>query len=66
MRYEAKHSYFKHLARVLGNFKNIAKTLAEHHQQYMCYQMAEPSNYLRTKPVYTRGNIVTVVINVFT
>ena len=45
MQYEAKHNYFKHLACVLGNFKNIARTLAEHHQQYMCYQMSEPANY---------------------
>lgn len=58
MRYEAKHSYFKHLARVLGNFKNIAKTLASHHQLYMCYQMSEPSQYLRTKPEYTGGNLL--------
>ena len=45
MQYEAKHNYFKHLARVFGNFKNIARTLAEHHHQYMCYQMSEPANY---------------------
>ena len=23
----------------------VARTLAEHHQQYMCYQMPEPANY---------------------
>ena len=57
MRYEAKHSYFKHLARVLGNFKNIAKTLADHHQLFMCYQMCDPSSYLRNNPEYTGGNI---------
>ncbi len=55
MRYEAKHIYFKHLARVLGNFKNIAKTLANHHQLYMCYLMSQPSQYLRRKPEYTGG-----------
>ena len=55
MHYETKHSYFKHLARVFGNFKNIAKTLVSHHQLYMCYQMSEPSQYLRTKPEYTGG-----------
>ena len=54
MRYEAKHNYFKHLARVLGNFKNIAKTFADH-QQYMCYQMSEPAKYLRSTPEYTGG-----------
>ena len=47
MRYEAKHSYFKRMAGLLGNFKNIPKTLAQRHQQYMCYQMCVPATYLR-------------------
>ena len=55
MRYEAKHSYFKHLAHVLGNFKNIPKTLAEHHQMYMCYHMADGTD-LRSTPTYPPGN----------
>ena len=46
MRYEAKNSYFKKLSQVLGNFKNIASTLANHHQRYMCYHMNN-SSYLR-------------------
>ncbi len=46
MRYEAKHCYFKKWAKVMGNFKNITKTLANHHQQYICYLLAEnESNY---------------------
>ena len=46
MRYEAKHAYFKHLAQVTGNFKNIMKTLSTRHQHYMCLQLAEPSCFL--------------------
>lgn len=55
MRYEAKHSYFKHLARVLGNFKNIPKTLADRHQQYMCYNMSDPTRYLKYHLEYSSG-----------
>ena len=39
MRYEAKHRYFKRWASIMGNFKNISKTLAVHHQKHLCYQM---------------------------
>jgi len=38
MRYEAKHSYFKKLAQVMGNFINIPYTLAKRHQLHQCYQ----------------------------
>ena len=55
MRYEAKHSYFKQLARVLGNFKNISKTLASRHQHYMCYEMMNPSTYMRNQITYIHG-----------
>ena len=41
MRYEAKHRYFKCWANIMGNFKNIPKTLAKHHQRHLCYQLAE-------------------------
>lgn len=34
--YEAKHSVFKNIARKTKNFVNIAKSLAEKHQQIMC------------------------------
>lgn len=46
MRFEAKHHYFKYLAKVLGNFKNIAKTLTYRHQRHMCYVLANPSAFL--------------------
>ena len=47
MRYEAKHRYFKRWAGIMGNFKNIPKTLAAHHQRYMCYKLLQ-ANYLTT------------------
>ncbi len=37
MRFEAKHQYFKKLAAGLGNFKNLALTLATRHQNKQCY-----------------------------
>lgn len=42
MRFEAKHRYFKQVAKVIGNFKNIAKTLAYRHQRRMCYILSQP------------------------
>lgn len=39
MRQEAKLSFFKRASH-LGNFKNIACTLARRHQRWMCYQSA--------------------------
>ena len=39
MRYEAKLNLFKSTAH-LGNFKNIALTLAQRHQHWMCYQLS--------------------------
>ena len=40
MRMEAKHSYFKKIAQV-GNFKNIAYSLARRHQRLMCLYLNE-------------------------
>ena len=39
LRFESKHSYFKKTARILGNYRNLEKTLSEKHQMlqaYMC------------------------------
>src|SRR5258705_8025513 len=36
MRYEAKHNFFKVLAGVVCNFKNIVKTMAFRHQLQLC------------------------------
>ena len=37
MRYEGKHSYFKHIASVIGNFTNICYSLSLRHQLRQCY-----------------------------
>lgn len=36
MRYEAKHNYFKSIAQRTKSFRNISKTLANHHQRLVC------------------------------
>ena len=38
MRNEAKLSFIKQASRS-GNFKNVAKTIANHHQLWLCYQL---------------------------
>ena len=47
IRFEGKHRYFKQIAKVTGNFKNIAKTVAFRHQRYMTYHLSQPHNYLK-------------------
>ncbi len=47
MRQEAKLSFFKRASH-LGNFKNIACTLARRHQRWICYQSA--SGFLMDSP----------------
>ena len=37
MRYEAKHNYLKKMGQNIGNFINIAWTLAMQHQYLQCY-----------------------------
>ncbi len=42
----------------MGNFKNIAKTLAMHHQRYMCYQLLETSTGVDSQylaPTFSAG-----------
>lgn len=39
MRYEAKHRYFKQLAGILGNFTNVAYSLAMRHQRLQCLKV---------------------------
>ena len=39
MRYEAKHHYFKRLAVNIGNFVNIAFSMAKRHQEGLCYRL---------------------------
>ena len=44
MRYEAKHRYFKQLAGVIGNFTNVAYTLAERYQRLQCLKLSATEN----------------------
>ncbi len=62
MRYEAKHSYFKKMAQVVHNFKNIHKSLAKHHQRFMCYRMADKSAYLTSRNVYGTGKYLCLFV----
>ena len=39
IRFESKHSYFKNLAHRVKCFKNIPYTMAERHQEAMCYHL---------------------------
>lgn len=39
MRFEAKHGFFKRLAHITCNFRNICKTMAFRHQMLLCYNL---------------------------
>ena len=41
MRYEAKHNHLKKLAQNIGNFINVAWTLANRLQYWQCYQWSD-------------------------
>ena len=45
MRYEAKHRYFKQLAGILGNFTNVAFSLAVRHQRLQCLKLDSPGHF---------------------
>ena len=48
MRFESKHNFFKQLAHHVKCFKNIPKTMALRHQEFMCYHL-NSANSLFTK-----------------
>ena len=52
MRFEAKSSYFKWIAQAIGNFKNIAKTVAVHHERLNCYNLLDDNLFLKA-PITT-------------
>lgn len=47
MRYEAKHSLFKKLSSIIGNYINLPLTLAKRHQHLQCYRMICPAKFLQ-------------------
>ena len=58
MRYEAKHSYFKQLVRITGNFKNMLKTLSIRHQRYICLQLSQPDSFLMKPLTSGKGGLI--------
>ena len=58
MRMEAKHNYFKKVAQV-GNFKNIAYSLAHRHQRLVCSYIQE-DDFFSTKAEYGPGSDVNI------
>ena len=52
MRNEAKLSFIKCAFRS-GNFKNIAKTVANHHQLWLCYQLQCQDSLLHRPPEFS-------------
>lgn len=54
MRFEAKNHYFKEMAHIVGNYKNIAKTLSFQHQHLSCYYMQKNYN-LEAVTEYGKG-----------
>jgi hypothetical protein len=54
MRFEAKHSYFKNVAGIVNNFKNIDLSLARRHQALQAYLLQGKLGSL-TKPLLEHG-----------
>ena len=48
----------------MGNLENIAKTLAMHHQKYMCYQLfqSERSSFLNSPPSVDPGKASVIIM----
>lgn len=61
IRFEAKHSFFKQVARHTNNFRNIAFTLATKHQQLISYHLHSSSLSISNLEV---TNISTIPIDV--
>ena len=55
MRFEAKNSYFKGIAQAVGNFKNIAKTVAIRHQRLNCYNLLDDNLFLKASITTGQG-----------
>ena len=63
MRYEAKHNFFKKLASNLGNFVDIAWTLASRHQQWKCYHWMNTSTIECDEPSIGPGIHMYIIIH---
>lgn len=56
MRNEAKLSFIKQASRS-GNFKNVAKTIANHHQLWLCYQLQCQDHLLHQPPLFSPKSV---------
>lgn len=52
MRFEAKHQYFKRVAHIMCNFKNVSYTLSKRHQLRQCWEQ-NSGDFLKEEPEYT-------------
>ncbi len=55
MRFESKNAQMKRF--VKRNFKNVPLTVAIHHQQWMCYQLATRPDNLTSNYLYSGDDI---------
>jgi len=60
LRFEAKHSFFKHVVHDCKSFKNVCKMLANRHQRLQCYLFASGALFSRTDFVVKNGTLVPV------
>lgn len=58
MRYEARHGYFKRLAHVVCNFRNVCKTLATRNQMRQAIVWSQPSHMSASVEVGTGSETV--------
>ena len=62
MRYEAERNFLKKLAQNLGNFINIAWTLASRHQQWQCYKWSNTSTVGQEEPEIGLGILCHIIL----
>jgi hypothetical protein len=46
MRFEARHKFFKHVAKIGSNFKNISKTVSNRNQLLLSYKLLKNKEFL--------------------
>ena len=67
MRFEGKHSYFKHLAQKTKQFKSISKSLSWRHQQLVCYHLSKSESLVKEMETSakstTKLHIMTLICN---
>lgn len=64
MRFEAKHSWFKHLAKKIGNYINLPKTLAIRHQVSQCFEFNTHDNKTESQK-YEPSKFKTVTLKMY-